>query len=382
MEALQKQQMTTLAAKVAASVPEIKSSVEKAVTAMSAIKNVQSDDDLEKVNNILKKVRATFTKHDSTRKEITKELDNAKKQLIDLTRPISPTDKKSEYTRVKSLADHYVNEKERKAREEAARIEREKQARIERETLLVEFDSRVTLGVQDLLDQGELGLTKFKSSLTLDNWNVQVAKLNYKPILKKETFVKWLREAYNSIETDNTDESIIDDFAKANFEKAAKVYQDEAISKLEAFKKELPDYKTKLEHGNAINQESELARLKAEQEEKRKEAEKKAQEAKDEALINNEFEAQVQKQSLETVESGVRRSNVVTLSDDLSGPELINVMSKIMLHVLESDGATIKKDNGDYVDGISYWLKKFARLKEIPAIKGIQVQEKLTSVVR
>lgn len=370
----------------------------RASAALSAIKVIKTDEQDEDAKKLLVKVRNTFQSVQAMRKEITDPLDSIKSELIEFEKKISTAKASdSEYQRVKKLRDQYASYKEEQARKEQARIQREKDIRIHE----AEIKSSMQLAVEEeaakLLEMGMNHLNGILLKLTVDNFELEMAKLNYKPTLKHEVFLGWLDVDYNKDLISNEQFDAIKQAAAEHFDfdKVASTYSDSAVSLLNEFKnvtaKERLTKLVEIEELRKVNEHKAAeAEKKAEEHEKlRREEEKriherqkelaleKVKESRAEEMLDAEFESQVQIQQIES-QKGVRRkiSYAIDPEFEKNKVKVIDVMMKVITHVMAStdfkgihkrDSSGFPKlddkGNAQYVDGIDYWLKEMSKLK-------------------
>ncbi len=374
--------------KVAASnIPEIEKSTSAAIAALQDIKVIENDNDFDKAGKFLVKVKNTFTKVEGLRKEITGSLDEIKKELMKSEKKISPNDKNSEYYRVKSLRDAYV----RKKQEEANKKQREIELNRLKADQAIKYESDLKESLLKLvannLHIGDKALISFKEKLTLENWDEKVRLLNYKPKLKSGL----VEEALNSVSIPQhvlEPENILKSVWNNHCEQTVKSYESAALQKLEDFKQTLPNYKEMLKRGEKID--ADKARRLAE-EEARKEAERiesEQAEKRNEESLEVSFEAQVSSQKIDDV-SGVRRSKYVRIEDQDKLAFATTLMHTI-IHCISDpkfkgiyDGDKVDdQGNRKYVTGVQFWLNHMSKTKESFDIKGLTVEEIVTSIAK
>lgn len=402
-------QLWPIQGKAKALIPEIQKSVTNAKAALSKIGAVTSKEEAEQVNSLLAKVRNTYKKVKGLREEMTKPLDDFKKHLMELENEIATTKgKDSEYNRVKAELDKYWNEVEAKQKAEQQRIEAEKAKNLEIERIKSEQISAIEMGIIEAMQAGENALIKIIENATLDNFDTQLSKLNYKPNLKPELFNKWTNVEHN---TSLVSDSEFQDLQKRCFDKhygnVNEKYIDNSNQLLSQYREKLEGLKPKLKLLAEANEEQkakierENASIKAKEEQERNErieAEKKAAEdakrdREAEAQMDLEFQAQVQNQSLEESE-GVRKNVKYILEGDPDPVQASKVLANVIIHCVASEDfkgiykldkeGNIKYEDGYpvYIDGVADWLKQLAKINKDADIKGLKKVESVSSVVR
>ena len=397
------------------SVPVMNDKVTKALAALSQVTKVDSDQEDEIANKLLQKVRATYNVVSSMRKEITDPMDQLKSDLMQFEKKIdTKKGSDSDYNRVKILRDQYASKKAEEARKRAEEIEHKKRVQQEEVRVKSEMKIAVESGVIKLIADGQNMLSKALQNVTLESYDDLMKKLNYKPTLKLETFQSWLDVPYSkSLMSDDKFTELLKKAEEAfNFEHVAKTYSDEATELLKKYRNEyLPEKRAKLEKIASLaeadkKRAEELAKEEEDnfiKEQKRRledEQHQKIETARDEQneeLLNAEFEAQVQSQSIEQ-QSGVRKTLSLRLSADAEKRPAfaIEALTKLMTHVLshpesrglfrrDSQGFPKTDDKGRpvYIEGIDYWLKEAARLKiDCSSINNIDQTINTTSIAR
>lgn len=373
--------------------PVMKESNKNALIAISAIKKVETDEEDNNAQAVLVKIKATYQKIQDIRKGITDPIDKFKKELIEYEKPFDH--KKgaadSEYNRVKKLRDSYANKKYEASERKRKEIELKNLYEQSKSQYVFDLETSISEGISNLILQGDKSMILFKGKMNLDNWDEMVKKLNYKPRLKKETFINFTEivTVPDIKEGDKNEcyQSLINRFGDFNAHYSAK-----ALERLNKFKLSLPQYKEDLTAGRyEINEEKSIKLAeKLCLEEKAKDLEKIAGE-KDDKIISSEFASQVSIQEIKNLE-GVRKTDYVRLENE-EGLKLAETISRVVIHCLSDpsfDGlfkknkdGTIKKDsqgNGDYCDGVSFWLKHLAKSKESISIPGVNISKIISTI--
>lgn len=411
---LQKQNMSLAVKSFDHNVILMEEKTDKAMAALSVIKTVESDEEDEKAAHLLGRVRPTFEAVQKMRKEITDPMDAIKSQLMDFEKKISTAKGSgSEYVRVKQLRDTYANKKAAEARVEQERIQHEKDVKFEEANIKSELVKSIELGVFDLIKEGEVGLTKFVSGMTLKNFDDQLVKLNYKPKLKTDAYSKLMQVPYNStlITVDKYNEIVKGLGEKFQYDNINAAYSEQASNVLGKFKKEvIPLRKVELEE--RAKSSADEQKIKAEQDQKdlddklreveqsyeseKKEVAEKADDKAAEIKIDAEFEAQVSSQGIEE-QKGIRKNVIYTIDESiLAKPSaVIDVIIKAMTNVMvdakfkgivKRDAQGFPKLDPDgktqYVDGVSFWLKELSKLKIDINIDNLNKIEEVSTIVK
>lgn len=411
---LQKQNMALASKSFEQNVAVMEEKTSKALAALSAIKTVENDDDDAKAKHLLGRVRPTFETVQKMRKQITDPMDSIKSELMEFEKKISTAKGSgSEYVRVKQMCDAYANQKAADARVEQERIQREKAVKIEEANIKSQLVKSIELGVFDLIKEGEVGLTKFVSGMTLENFDEQLSKLNYKPKLKTDAYSKLMQVSYNkALISGERYAGIIKTLGeKFQYDKINSAYSEQATIVLERFKSEvIPLRKLELEERAKSSldeqkvkeqQDQQMLDAKLEEVEQSYESQKTevAEKADDQAAemkIDAEFEAQVGAQSIEEMK-GVRKNVSYEIDESiLNKPSaVIDVIVKAMTNVMvdskfkgiikrDTQGFPKKDSDGkiQYVDGVAFWLKELSKLKIDINIDNLNRTEEVSTVVR
>lgn len=411
---LQKQNMALAVKSFDHNVQLMEEKTDKAMTALSGIKTVNSDEEDEIASHLLGRVRPTFEAVQKMRKEITDPMDSIKSQLMEFEKKISTAKGSgSEYARVKQLRDAYANKKAAEAREEQNRIQRQKDIKIEEANIKSQLVKSIELGVFDLIKEGEVGLTKFVAGMTLENFDEQLGKLNYKPKLKPDAYSKLMQVTYNKelISVDAYNAILKGLGENFQYDNVNAAYSEQAILVLERFKNEvIPLRKVELKE-RAKSSEVEQ-KIKAEQDQKdldakleeveqsyeseKKDVAEKADDAAAEVMIDAEFEAQVSTQTIEE-QKGIRKNIVYSINEDIINKPaaVIDVLIKVMTNVMVDAKfkGVIKRDNQkfpilgsdgkiQFVDGVAFWLKELSKLKIDINIDNLNKTEEVSTIVK
>src|SRR6478736_6504767 len=125
LQTIPQEKIKPVLALIEQSLPVMIQGRDKAVAAMKGITAVESDEDVEKANGLLVRVRSTFDKVQGLRTEITKPLDELKELLMVYEKDISTDAKaKNDYNRIRQMIGDYQQKKldeQKKKDAEAAR---------------------------------------------------------------------------------------------------------------------------------------------------------------------------------------------------------------------------------------------------------------------
>lgn len=407
---------------IATNGPLILDKTNKATAALSAIQAITNDEEDAFANALLSKVKTTFNVVEALTFDITKPLNgmidriNAYKQLIDNKKGSG-----NDYERVKLLRDAYATAKVTKAKEDDKKIEAKKIKDQEIVRVKAEIIHSVELGIAQKTATAETALASMFSKITLENIDGVGGKLDaIKPALLEDWFRGLLNVEYRPMILPSEEMDAIKEaaFLKFDFTRCNDIYVENCKTLISVWRDKLPAKKTELEKIAKAN-ETERQRLLdvAEENRRREESErqrnltakvseidKKATGDKNKGLLDSEFQAQVETQSVDRAD-GTRTNYRYRFAEEdslIKSPmQVIEIMSKVMLHVMTEipeNGKTApylgiyertkmgmpkKDENGKevYLDAFDYWLKLLAKIKPMPEIPGLRIEESVSSVV-
>lgn len=341
---------------------------------------INTDEDKQQAIEILAKVKNVFDKVQTSRKEATVPIDEIKSWLMSYERPIDPEGKDNEFSRAKAVINAYDQAKldaKKKAEVEAEMVRKVNVYKAELKASVAKSLADMVAGLKKTLIQQ---MAAWEAKITLENHAEMTERLNHakQPDIKQEKydacFHENFRKSYllNDQLTKEYIESLKKEFPYAKFDSE---YKAIAVEIVNSYKEKMPSIKAKLEEikGNA---EKEAQRLKQVEEEALKEAQlvdKQRDEAvkdidstKDMETVEAEF---IKQGSTQDLEAGPSKKEASFENDAM----WLKPLQEVIAHVA-INGMTIRKKNGEYIDSISWWLKKFEALgKEVNGIKLVDV---------
>lgn len=369
--------------------PVIVEKVTRAKLACSQITEIADDKQDEAANDLLVRVRKTFEIVEPLRKEITGPMDEIKAELMSYEKQITnKAGEPSEYNRIKALRDSYAAEKVKKANEEKARILADQARETEKAKIKMLVNVSISENLVKLVNQGETALAGYSKGLTLENFETQAKKLNYKPALKPEVFESWFNVAFDKtkLTTEEFKAYISELKTEFPFEASANEYAEKAgeilaawVAKLPTYKQELQDLVNTLNADDAEKKKKEIAeREEREARERREKSEREAAEAKasaertfNEEALNAEFEKQVGLQNVEEI-AGARTK--YTGAVESNGPAVLRAAIE---HYLTTGGDLIK-----LTKELQFVLDYCAQPEHQLKVKGFKVNETVSTSAR
>lgn len=386
----------------------------KAAAALSVIKSVNSKEEDDKAAHILGRVRSTFEVVKDMRKSITDPMAEIKAALMEFEKKISTAKgANSEYTRVKQLRDAYANQVAAEAREESDRIQKEKDVQFEVSRIKSELVKSIELGVFDLIKDGEIQLTKFVASMTLENFGEQLAKLNYTPKIKPDAYLAIMEVPYNKnlVSVAEYAELLKRLEDKFGYDHVNAAYAKSALEILVKFKHDIiparkEDLEKRAEASKGVqkikgNQDDQLLKDRMNEIEEKYHVDKEAaiekiEDNEAEEKINAEFDAQVTVQEIKE-QKGIRTNVSYSINEEILDKPVkqIDLLAKVITNIMvdakfkgiikrDKQGFPAKDSEGktQYVDGVNFWLKELARLKIDIDIDDLVRTESVSTVVR
>jgi hypothetical protein len=248
--------------------------------------------------------------------------------------------------------------------------------------------------------------------MTLENFDEKLKKLNYKPKLATDAYIKLMQVPYNMklISAANYSQILKDLGDEFQYDYVNATYSKKSVVTLNKFKKDIiPLRKTALDERakTSFDQQkvkeaedeqllnAKLAEVDQAYEGEKKQVADKADDQAAEVMIDAEFNAQVKKQSIDE-QKGIRKNITYSINDAiLNQPsKVIDVLIKSMTNVMvdakfkgiiKRDSQGFPKLDSDgkvqYVDGVSFWLKELAKLKIDINIENLNRTEDISTVV-
>ncbi len=125
-------------------------SIQEVVSASESYLKITNKSEYEKAQEFLKVIKSKSKELEESRKSITKPLDESKKQVMELYKPYL-TELENMEKKVKSAILKYVEEEERRVREEQERIRREMEKEAEKQKKKIEAK------IEKAIEKGNIG---------------------------------------------------------------------------------------------------------------------------------------------------------------------------------------------------------------------------------
>lgn len=389
-------------------IPEADEKTAKAVSAMQKITSIESDDDVEAVNGLLTKVKASYDKFSTLRKEITGPLDEIKEFLMQFEKRVAYDGKTAnEYTRLRGLIQAYKQEQlEKKKAEEALAAKKR-----EKEDYKVQLEAQIKKNLAQMVIDRVVELDeksrKWFEQATVENFDEQAKKYSsFKPLLKEEHYDACFNVAYDR---DKLPEEEFTDWVKGHvkfiedYEKWKNLVIEGTTAILNEWRAKIPDLKAekvsvaqakseeekirlqaevaKREQDEADRKKSEFAQLKAD-------AVKQIDEETDINKMNNAFQQQAITQELG--DTGPVKRFLRFTDDKQVGKPLFNVMYHCFLspkfpgiYKLDKNKQRVKNEQGEfeYIAPVQWWLDFFITYCEAE-VPGTHIKEVAKVIVR
>lgn len=384
--------------------PVIAEKIKKAIEALTLITSVESEEQDTFANSVLVKCNATLPVVEGLRKEYTSIIDEWKKGEMALESTL-----KKEMDRVRTLRNDRANRIAADNRAAAEAIERTKNHDKEVARIKNQMVQDVELGVAQRINRGEQAIVGIINGMTLETFDVQAKRLDFKPALEEELFRGFLAVGYDNtlVPYDEFKEIVDKAFIHFDFKKCNDRYVEAVLKVVAKWKATLPAKRKELEAIAKATGDA-AAKLKADADAKAARAaqelsaglasqegaiKEKAKEAQNTAVLDAEFSAQIAAQSLKE-QSGVRGVISYRLADE-TPMKVVETISRAMINVFadpafkgiyKRDKAGIPKrdDKGlpEYIDPIQGWLDLLAKVKPSPEFEGVVKTEDVTTIAK
>lgn len=378
---------------------QMEKSSTNAVKALKKVTGIETDEQDEKVERLLVKVRNTYKKVETLRKGITGPMNDIKKLLMEPEKSISnAVGTNNEYERVKKLRDKYAETKHQLEIKRQQKIQREKDIALEKARIKNAYETKVSEGLLQANEDLNAALKKAFNDTTLETLPKLQTRMNRGAILREPVYNSWFEGLVNanlSLVPKQDVEKIRDAVKKEKpYPVCLNLYQTEAKKIMESWSDTLPELKEALKKGK--EEAKKLAeRASKEEEEKAKKAREKQQEESKAALkgaqLNAEFSSQIKMQEGEIEHRGNIKKRAIL---EASNEDLIAVISELFFEVFIHPKYTgiIKKDrqgnlqeNEDgtpiYVDWFESLLNFYANNCE-DTVPGIKIVDVVTTTQR
>lgn len=389
----------TILEKVQRHVPRMAKGSMNAVAAMQAITVIESDEDKQKVNDVLVGVRNTYESIKKLREEITKPLDETKSSLMEFEKSLEP-----DGIRLRNLISGYDQAKidAKQKIEEEARIQKEK------ENHKVDIIARIKKNLADMIiervRQVQSGSKSYFEACKLEDFDAKAKSFkSFKPVLKREEhYDKCFNVEYdkNIISETEYAQIFVDIRADEPYDKYDEAVKLVVIPVLNDWIGRIPDLKQKLIDVKNASDETERKRIIDEQNKKSEEEDKvrqdqitNMQQTSDENInrevavdkMQNEFREQAMTQEVGDTgpvklilkfkdEKPVKALTEIMYHCFMSPkfPSIVKVDSKTKLPKMDENGFPVYADWADSL--ISFFLKNCdvnisgVEIKEIPKV--------------
>lgn len=395
---------------VAKNKPVIKEKIEKAITALTLIQVIDTDEQDQIANNTLAKCNATLPVVEGLRKEYTSIIDDWKKSEMALEKSLI-----AEMDRVRALRNDRANREAKANQERQAEIDRKRVHDIEVARIKKEQVLAVELGIANRIAAGETKIAEMFNAATLEAMDALGKQLDgIKPKLKEDIFHGFLAVDYNP-ELVPYDEfkAIVDAaFIHFNYAKCDAAYVVAVNAIITKWKGQIPRRKAELERLAKASTE-EQARLKQEAadraqsegskrsrelKEQEESALKKANEAQANQALDAEFQAQIATQDIAPMD-GVRNIVSYRLKDEATLEakpiKIVEVLGRVMVNILADPGfkGIFKRDKSgivkrnakgeaEYINAIQDWLDLLTKIKPAPEFDGVVKIEDVVTVAK
>jgi hypothetical protein len=405
-ELTKKADFTKISETAIKNLPVMIESTEKALTAMAAITEINSDEQQEAATLLLSRVKQTYEKVTGLRKEITDPYDEFKKTIMNIENELDvKRGRDNEYNRIKNDIEAYTQRKLDLRKKEEEKLEAQKLIA----NKLIEFKTAIIKNIEvgpiNQLGKADNILSSFFESITLDNYDQMVEALKAKePSLKQEDYDSWFNV---NMDMSGVDQEKIDEVKQQiakeyDFDTVNRKYVASARKTVAQWLGKLPEQKERLTAiAQAKGEEAKQlqAQLEAKQKIEKELAAKKLEEEKaaaessidaeaTDAKLEEEFKKQGGEQKLEEVKG--QRKFVARLSQENWLKPLATVIYHCAIHkkfpgvYAKDSSGVVKKDakgREQYITAIDYWLKFFAKNCDA-SIEGIKLEEDITVQVR
>lgn len=398
-----KDKIPALVIQIQGALPAMIKGRDAAVAAMKNVTSIESDEDLEKVNGLLVKVRATYDKVKGLREPITQPLDQLKKLIMEFESDLDQS-KDNEVSRLRGLIGAFNQKKidaKKAADAEAARIK-------EKENHKVDLIARIKKNLSDMIIQRvkevHAGADAFWKATTLETFDPREKQfMEFRVALKMDTYNKCFDIPFNSnlITKEEFEALLVEVGATETYVVWDKNHSDAVVPVVNEWRAKVPEIRKRLEDlKNASD--AERARLEKEQKEKDEadqkardqqlavmqvESDKAIQQAADIDKTQNDFREQAMTQSIE--DAGPTKL-LLRFKDE----KPMKAMTEILYHCFSNPKfpSIIKKNKDktnkidehgfpEYVEGVDWWIKFFVANCDVN-IQGIEIKEISKVVVR
>lgn len=395
------EKIKSVPALIEANLPTIIQGSTLADEAMQKIVSVETDEEIEAANNLLVRVRATFTKIEGLRKGITKPLDDITDALMVYEKKISTDPKvQNNYNRIRLMigaAQQRKLDAQRSAEAEAARV---KQAEIWKS----EYKQLVQNRFSKLMGELSAGIHKYATehfnTATLELWDAAVSNfVKINPKLKENVY----NECF--IIPSNLDKPEVVYYREVlkqelTYESQNAEYQKIALPIMADWKAKIPDLKiekTKIEQAGA----EEKVRLEQEKKEREERENKQRQDDLD-RMEREKNESAEQEKKMNVMQASFVEQAVTQQIEDagpvnkvmkFTDPKLVpKALSEIIYHCFLK-GYPIQKRNAKkelmfdekgrpiYVDEVQKWINFFQK-KCDAKIEGTEVFDDSKVIIR
>jgi len=382
LQTIPQEKIKPVLALIEQSLPVMIQGRDKAVAAMKGITAVESDEDVEKANGLLVRVRSTFDKVQGLRTEITKPLDELKEMLMVYEKDISTDAKaKNDYNRIRQMIGDYQQKKldeQKKKDAEAARNKAVELAKVNMRQVMQNNFNKVFNELSINIDK--YAREHFNTS-TVETWDAAVASFSkIVPKLKMDLYEKCFILQNTGLTPEEQVEFGRQLVAEISYESQNEEYKKIAMPILADWKARIPELKAEKIKIEAAGEE-ERARLEKEKKQREEKEASDKQAELDRQQKQKDDEAQ-QQANLDTMQAEFVEQAVNQTAED-TGPvkkvlkfndpkKVPKALSEIIYHCFLKKFEVQKKDRDknwvfdskgrpEYVDEVQKWINYFQK---------------------
>lgn len=395
---------------------------QRACLALSKVQAIEDDETDRIANDLLVKARVTLEGKPEkdgapsvlglvdTRMQLTKPLDNFKRILMQPEKDIQ-----AQSERLQGLRNGYAKKKllEQQAREKEIALQKQKDDEVARVRAAMK-EGAITALI-GLINSVSSSIAEHVATMNLDNWEIKLARFDIKPSLRPEKYAGLFTVQYDAnLMTADMYKAIqaqVQAEPEYTIEKLGEEYVSRAEATIKLWKDDLPKKKEELERLRQLEEtdrvaaEKERERLASENQKTQQQAQERTQawgagmqqaveKEKDEALLKNEFTAQIATQEGAAATPGVRTARVAVIN--CPDADIVKTISQVLYACYSNPKfkGHMKRDRKGIVlppdeDGNPQYAEWLATLldfvaKEFPGdkLEGIIFKPKVTTVAK
>lgn len=388
--------------------PTIAEKVGRAKAVTSVVKTIEDDKTDTYAEQLIVKIGKTKDEIVALRMQGTKPMDDLKTACMTFEKELIAEDE-----RLRSLRTQYKAAQLKAKKDKEAEIEKDKKFKTHEGEVKAEMKAKLALGIASKITDLEKWIAESFGKVTEVAHIPALEKaLNFTPHLKEDYFKGLLDVPYDATIISKeyftglkARAEAFFDYAKVNTEYVTqanaviKKWRDTIPAKkreLEQISKASGEERAKLQQKAQANNQAAVQSIAKKSEELKVTVTTTAAVEKQEAVLNADFDAQVQSQQIGEI-TGVRQKDVYRLDPAIEKNMLkvSQVIGKLVLNILSEPnnregifqrdkGGFVKrhKETGEplYVDGVQYWLDMASSLGYTPQIEGLIKTTDLTAV--